>query len=587
MRTARRNLALPALALLAALQSACVDEVTLDPAPPSSEVGIGQSRTIELRFLRFDVDQFKQSLTLADLQAMPPRILEETWLLDLDMSGLVENALAQIASLPPQDGYDLPQPAQNLWKLLSLTAESTDLRGTRLEPLLGVGKAVGLPPSLILADLAAVGENDPLIATDITARAVLENVVATHPNAQFRKGPVDEEHPEGLYPVAPNSIPVYLVDVVNNFAGLAERFGPAASITPGVPDHPGFVVSSSPVAAATDDFRMTVRVDINALPYKGVDATSVTEASVNSTGSQIEDVFDFRRPDWLELEGLVEDLRIGELTMAIGENDAFLPSGDSRQPLPFGDSPVWSTPPWELEHLLASAGYARAQSIPAHCQTYAPQGTGDPFNAVEVCVDQTGWVEISVDPSVILEEPPPPPSYFWDVLLEVAQVRAHDGGLAEGEADVELTVRDVPVGVSTEELVSQIRTNIQKNPAALRSIAEQLNDSTAGDADFYYYQTADAADWLYFIAPPDLRLDEMGDPVRPYAYQHPGFFADEGLTQKASSTEVVDGDVEHEKVRIAPGDTLFFEDDMGRVYRLEVGDKPTRHRVALTVTRVR
>ncbi|HSN97301.1 MAG TPA: hypothetical protein VLS89_03350 [Candidatus Nanopelagicales bacterium] len=578
MRTARTLLA---IALLASAPPACVEEVTLEETPPATELGVGQSRTVELRFLRFDVDRFKQTLTLEDLRALPPRVLEQTWLLDMDMGPMVGNALQQIAWMPAEEATAMPQPARNLWKLLNLTAESTDLGGTSLEPLIGLGMAVGLPPSIILADLAQVSENAPLISTDITAQAVLQNVVGTHPNAQLRQGPVDEAHPDGIYPVAPHSIPVYLADVVNNFEDLAARFGPAGN-------HPGFVVSSSPVMAATEDFQMTVRVDINALPYKGIDATDATVASVNSTGSQLDDLFDFSQPDWLTLEGLTEDLRIGELTMAIREDDAFIPPGDSRQPLPYGNSPVWDTPPWQMEHLLASAGFARGQTIPAHCAVYAPQGTGeDPFEAVEVCIDDTGWVEIEVDESVVLEDPPPPPSYFWDVLLEVAQVRMHDGGLAEGEADVEITVRDVPVGISTAELTQQIRANIQADPASLRGVAEQLNENTAGDADFYYYQTADQSDWLFFVAPEDIRLDEQGDPARPYAYQRPGFYADPELTQELSSTEPVDGDVDHEKVRIEPGATLYFEDDAGQVYRIEVGAKPSRHRVSLTLTRVR
>jgi hypothetical protein len=240
-----------------------------------------------------------------------------------------------------------------------------------------------------------------------------------------------------------------------------------------------------------------------------------------------------------------------------------------------------------MEHLLADAGLLRAEAIPPHCTTYAPEGTGsDPFEAVEVCVDETGWTEIEVDPSVILEDPPPPPSYFWDILLEVAQVRMHDGGIPEGEADVELTVRDVPVGVSTEEIVAQMRANIEADPAGLVGMAEQLNDNTAGDADFYYYQPEAGGDYLYFIRPGDIRLDEQGDPVRDYGYEHPGFFADRELTEKISSRDIIDRDDEHEKVQIEPGMTLYMEDDDGRRYRIDVGEKPSRHRVTLTITRI-
>ena len=74
--------------------------------------------------------------------------------------------------------------------------------------------------------------------------------------------------------------------------------------------------------------------------------------------------------------------------------------------------------------------------------------------------------------------------------------------------------------------------------------------------------------------------------MREYAYANPGFFADQGLTQKISSLEEIAGDDTHEKVRIAPGDSMFVEDDAGRVYRIDVADKPSPNYIALDVTRV-
>lgn len=583
MRTTRRLLA---AALLACAPAACVEEVSVETPPAPTEMRVGESRSVELRFLRFDVKDFKQVLTVESLKQLPPKVLEETWLLDMDAGPLVRNALNSITFMDPAEAAQLPPSARNMWELVNMTAESTDLGGTKLEPLLGVGKAVGLPPSIILADLAGVDPNERLIATEIVAEAVLQNVVATHPGAQTRRGPVDEEHPDGLYPVAPHAIPVFLADVVNDFASLPTRFGPVPA-TDESPGHPGFIISSAPVKAATEDFEMTVKVNVNALPFKGVDAGLADVASVNSTGGQIDTVFNFSDPNWMEIQGLAEDLRIPEMTMGIYENDAFLPGGTSRDPAPTGNSPVWETPVWEFEHLLADAGFERAQSIEGHCNAYAPQGTGEPFEAVFVCIDETGWVDIEVDPSVILEEPPPPPSYFWDILLEVAQARLHDGGLAEGQADVAMTLKNVPVGVETADLVSQIRANIEANPLGMKALAEELNQSTEGDADFYYYQETEGfADWLFFVAPGELRRDEQGDFVRPYAYQHPGFYADAELTQKVSDSQIIDGDAVHEKVRIEPGMTLFIEDDAGWRYRIQVGAKPSLHRVALTVTRI-
>ncbi|MBC7173335.1 MAG: acetyltransferase, partial [Polyangiaceae bacterium] len=188
---------------------------------------------------------------------------------------------------------------------------------------------------------------------------------------------------------------------------------------------------------------------------------------------------------------------------------------------------------------------------------------------------------------------PPAPSYLWDLLLEVAQVRLHDGGIAEGEGDVEFTLANVPIGTDTATIEQTMRENLAADPKSLLDVANTIIDGTSGEADFYYFRTeadADAAiagDWLFFLVEGDIPRGDDGALVRAYDYARPGFFSDESLTQRVSSLAAVGGDVEHEKVRIAPGDVLFVEGTGGAVYRIDVGAKPSLARVALTVTRVR
>jgi hypothetical protein len=597
-RPAARRLSRLGPLLATALSTAlpgCVDAVTVEQAPPPPVLGVRQSRTLTLEFLRFDARGFAKTLTLEELKAIPRPTLEGIWLLDLDISTLIENALLKVMYMPPAEIAALPPASRNLVGLLNMTPENADLRGTSLEGLLGVGNAVGLPTSKILADLTGAAANERLIPVQITSQAVLENLVSTHPNTQHRRGPANDEHPDGVYPVAPHSIPVTLYDVVTDFAGLAAQFGPTPldPDDPGGAEHPGFIKAASGVKAALDDFTMTVRVDVNALPYKGVDATMADVASVNSTPGQIDTLFDFSQEDWLVLDNLARNLSIGELTLAIPENAMLLPGGTSREPAPRGNSPVWEQPLWEFEHILARAGELRAAQIEDHCSTYAPAGTStSDFEAVKVCIDESGWTEISVDESVILEDPPPAPSYFWDILLDVAQARLHDGGLAEGEADLEVTLRDVPVGVKTEDLVASIKENLASDPAVLKDMALELNNNAAGDADFYLYQpstesgVAGQRDYLYFVAPDDIRKDADGVRVRDYAYESPGFFSDPALEKKVSTTEEIDGDALHEKVEVKAGDTLYFADDEGHRYEIRIGDKPSPHRLSLTLTRI-
>jgi hypothetical protein len=409
---------------------------------------------------------------------------------------------------------------------------------------------------------------------------MLDHVVGTHPNAQSRRGPVDDEHPDGLWPVAPRSIPLTLADVVTNFEDMAERFGP-------VEGHPGFVTEARGITVIEEDFVMRTKVNANALPFKGIDLTNGNVASVNSIAAQIETAHDYDDPDWMEIEGLVEHPKVEQLTFRVLEDDAWIPGGDTREPTPYGNSPAWDLDGWVFERLIAEMAFVKTAEVPAHCDSYE-LGTG--AEAFTACIDETGWVTLETFNNV---GSPPPPAYLWDLDLEIAEVRLHDGGLAEGEADVELTIRDVDVGVSPDELIEQTRKNIALYPEALAEFASQITNSTVGDADFFYVRPAndapasEAGDWLYFVTAEDIRLDEEGNPVRDYAYAAPGFFADADLTQKVSGLDEVDGDTTHEKVRVQTGDALYVGDDDGAVFEVRIGQKPSRSRLAIEMTRIR
>jgi hypothetical protein len=341
------------------------------------------------------------------------------------------------------------------------------------------------------------------------------------------------------------------------------------------------------VAVVAEDFALVSKASANALPFKGVDASVGGQASVNSVTSQVADLHDFSDPEWLRIEGLVDEPTVSTLTIRLTENDAFIPGGTTREPVPLGSSPGWALPPWEFEHLELNMSLRLAETISAHCDSYE-LGTG--AEAFRGCIDVDGWVELQTFADI---GAPPPPAYLWDLLLEVAQVRLHDGGLSEGEADASITLTDVPIGVPPEQLVEQARRNIEANPEALTEFSKLITDSTVGDADFYYYRPRrtdaepEPGDWLYFVTEQDIRRDGEGQSVRPYAYRVPGFFADPALQSRVSTLEAVDGDTSHQKVRIEPGDVLYFEDDLQRVFEIRVLDKPSRARVALELTRTR
>lgn len=588
MSRTRPPWSLPLLTTLAApcLMSAgsgCADELVVQEELPQAELPVGETRRIELRALRFEVEGFEKTLGLDELRALPQTTLDGVWLLDLELSPLVQNALTQLETMPADEAAQLPQPAQNMRTLLKITPDNVDLEGTSLEDLIGLSQAVGIPHAEALGEVFEIGVSDKFIDIESNTQAVVEGLIGSHPATQLRDGPVDEAHPDGKWPVAPNSLPITLGDVVNNFDDLAERFGPTETEF-GV--HPGFISEAEGLSVVEDEFEMTVKVNLNALPYKGADLTDVSGCSVNSTASQIDTVFPVDDPEWMRVEGLVPDPSISLMTVVMNENDLYIPSGTNKEPQPLGNSPVWSLPPWEFERVVVEMTRLATADITPHCTEYELATMVEAFSA---CIDDTQWVEFETFNDV---GNPPPPSYTWDVVLELAQVRLHDGGLAEGEADIAFTLTDVPLGIPAETIVEEIRTNLAANPAALEDLAENLTDNTEGFADFYYWRAPagqvsaeEEGDWLFFVTEDDIPVDDDG-PARPYAYDNPGFFADAELGDKVSSLDAIGGDTSHEKVRIAAGDVLYIQDDAGRVYRIDVVDKPSLRRVALDVTRV-
>jgi hypothetical protein len=536
-------------------------------------LALQETRELELRYLEFDVQGFSRTLKLADLRAVPRPILDDIWLMDLDLTGFVDNALSQIAAMPPESLPDAA--ARNLQRLITMTPNNVVLDGTSMEPLVDLSRSIGIAPQDAVNDLMqAEDPNAPVIPTSIAAAVLLEDLIATHPNAQFRDGPNGE-----VIPIAPHAMPIRLGDVVDNFARLNERFGPV--LLPDGRTHPGIVKAASGFAVVDDQFAMTVLVNANALPYKGVDLDRAEVASVNSLGSQIDHVFPLERPDWLTVTGMVAVPTIGSVTMEIRESPEYFPPGTAREPLPYGDSRLWQTEPWFIERMVGDMAFTQASRMRTDCVVYDVASGAEVFRA---CMDDSKWVTFETFNNVGM---PPAPKYMWDIVTEMAQVRLHDQGLPEGTANAQLTLTNLPLGVESATLVEQIRTNIAAHPAALRELAEATNQTTRGEADFYYYRPQGLdQDWLYFITESDIPRTDSGERARPYTYAHPGFYADAALTQPVSAPTPVDGDTTHLKFEVKPGQVFYAQDAAGGIYRIQAREKPGRQRIRLAVTRI-
>jgi hypothetical protein len=581
----RRTAAPLVMAALAAL-AACVSELPEPEPPPTAELALGQSRQIELRYLRFDVANFEHVLTRQSVLDLPEATRQRLWLFDLPLSGgpneprVIENALAQAKALDPAT---LSLPARNLQRLLTMTPETADLRGTSLAELLDLAPLVGIAPAQVLSDLMGVRPDEPILSTEVLAEVVVKHVIASHPNARLRPGPVTPENPAGLYPVAPGSLPVTLADAASDFTSLAATFGPYDR--DGL-YHPGLMGGDVTAKALADDFKITIRVNANALPYKGVDLRLGAAASVNPIASQLANLFDFDDPGWLRIEGLTPGTPRLSLTLRLFEAPTFVPGGLSPLPPGLGSSPAARLPDWTLERVTFEAGrlaFAR-QNVALE---YRREGQDEPLFSAAVA---DGWQETRALGNL---GSPPPPSYLWDTLLEVAQVRLHDGGLAEGEAVAEFTLHDVDIGFDAFAIADTVRDNLRADPSSLIDIASRVLDNTAGEADFYYVRPGPEGpperqgDWLFFVTPADIPAADAGGPLRPYAYDAPGFYADEALTEKISSKDEIDGDVEHEKIKLDGLSSLYAPGKAGTAYRIDVGPKPSQARRVVTVTRVR
>jgi hypothetical protein len=308
--------------------------------------------------------------------------------------------------------------------------------------------------------------------------------------------------------------------------------------------------------------------------------------------------FDFNDPQRLEITGIALSPTM-DMRIAIQEHPSAVPSCTdpvgapnpackSNYPPPMGNpvpGSVWTVEPWVLEHIIARAGLHRygnrvfpvpADPDPIQCYfTFNMQcnlGT-----TIGKGGDPPGWMEF-VHSGFFQDIDVPDPQFLWELLNEVAQVGLHDPDgdgfpdIPEGQAQPVYPLYGVPIGLTGQEIVDQMRPTLQ-------SQAAEISDAILGrfwvnnDAIDFYYRRADPAGepYLYFVAESDLRADP-DDPgtMKPYTYARPGFFMDPDLSEKVSKTDIpgID-DTEHEKYQLPPGETiLYMQDDEDVVYEV-------------------
>ncbi len=450
------------------------------------------------------------------------------------------------------------QPERNLNRLLAMTPDTARLDGSSVEALLDVGAAIGLPSPRLIAQMLDIEVTAPFLSLDVLADVLLDGLVATHPRAELDANGA---------PV----VTVTLYDALLDLAPLAQRFGPAG-------DHPGFLTGQTRAELLEPGFLMTLAARANLVQRDGVDASRGQKdyLFVAREGPALS--FDFLDPDAFVVVGLA-DLPTLSMTIAVDEADVFVPAGSTqnagadpeRAGFFRGDGPVWSTPTTQLARVVAEAAYRQyhdrfAATNFARTLIYDAGAITD-----AATIDWSrGWLTLSTSGGV---GDPPAPLYVWDMLLEVAQLRLHDGGIPQGDADVTFTLEDVPVGLDATTLVERLRPILQDQEEELATLIVGERGASSSGADLFFVPSTEpgADGFLFFRAPGDA-------PGQPYGWSLPGFF-DPDTGARVSSTDPMAGttDSTHEKVAATEGLSVAFTDDLGDVYVLTVtrgGDEP-------------
>ncbi len=522
--------------------------------------------------LRFELDrQGVNEIISADVQ-------KDIRVLSLDTTNLLTNSLTQIkescgtdwklnSSDPKHDctltelgrsyGTNWRQtPEYSFVRLLTMTPANVVVDGTSVAGLKNLANAanIGGGFNTIMADLLDIERTQEIVSTASVVKALQDYWLASHP---------------GILPGA--RIPITLYDAMQDLAPLTSKLGPTGG-HPGILD-PSFTTRS---VVFGNDFKMILEANSNLRWLDGIDLSGDgTRAQkdyiavvVDTTGATRDDVleFDFNSPSKFDVQGLVNAPTV-DLKMRVLENDAKINActGNACKAntptTPYGTTYVWSLPSYQLEKLLGASAYNEYFDRPRYSKSYL---LGAATVTAGKSPDPLGWATFNV---ILGFGNPPDPQYLWELILEVGQVALHRIGnttIAEGDADVAFTLRGVPVGLNADDIRTAMRPELQNQRAKLSD--KLLGDyrKNNGAVDFYYKRGADNDPYLFFAAP--------GDPLpgNSYGYTQPGFFADEGLTNKLSSTAAgTSGDSTHEKLQLPEGETtVYVRDDLNQIYRL-------------------
>ncbi len=442
-------------------------------------------------------------------------------------------------------------PERNLQRILRTTPDVADLTGTSVEELLQIASAVGLPSPRVLAKLLDIATVDYVLNLDILAQVIIDNVIGSHPNT-----PRDAAGRPVL------NIDMY--DVLQDLTTLGTRFGPSAG-------HPGFLTGNTRSNVLEPGFLLSFPVSSNLAQYDALDLSRATKDYLFLLEG--ERVLDFNvLTDDFSAVGLVDEPAI-DLDFTLKESATNARAGTNRMAAPDandpgfyrGDGQGFALSPWLFENVAAEAGYRlfHRNYMAANYTKTDRYDAGSIKDAAVLNWDH-GWISITTAGGI---GDPPPPLYVWDFLMEVGEARLHDEGVAQGAGDMAFPLRQLPVGLTADQLVEKLRPKLHEQEDKLSELLVGSSGLAKSKADIYYAPAQAGNGALLFRLP-----DDTGGGV---SYAKPGFFADAQLTQKVSSTAAGFGsaDTTHEKVEAKVGAVYYAQDEDGMTYQLTILDR--------------
>jgi len=563
----------------------------------------GDEREFELRLNAAPAEPLKLTMDKQQAQDLFGEYARDILLLEVDTTPLLVNSLNEIKNAcgtawqndSPDPNHDCSQtelgqsfgpnwearPEYSLVRLLTMTPANAVVTGTSIEGLEGVASFLDLGGGFnqILADSLGIARTDEFIDTNNLTLAMQQSLLGSHPNMPD----------DGV------SMPVTMYDALYDFAPLGETYGPLGD-HPGM-IAPGFVPSSQ---ALGPEFAMTVIADSNIRLLDGLDVSrdkDYMSILADTVGPSYNDAleFDFNDPTRFWIDGVLDNPTV-DLKFAIFEETTYIqscsaddlcqdniPEKIDQIPNIFPGS-AWLLDRWLLEYTIVLGARHKYNSREFY-QCYTELFGLCLLNAAQVYIgphedndyqNPPGWAVFDVLFDI---GNPPENQYLWELILEVAQVALHTppgGDIPEGEADVEFTLFDIPIGLTGDQISESVRPFLQDQASLISDLLLGNYKENNGKVDFYYRVAADNHAYLFFIHPDDLEEGAA------YGYDAPGFYDCPGATPdcKVSSVEITGtGDDIHEKYKLAAGESvLYLRDDEGGLFRTRFivpdGDAP-------------